>query len=397
MKLDIPTLMAAGVLMTAASSVLLAIMWLADRQSRTLLWWSIANTAIAIGIAVLLINNGAQPTATLPLGNVLLDIGPALIWTATREFRGKRPRYLVIVAALAAFFSVTLLPPFSANPLLSIAVNLGISAGFFGAAAISLVRRPPLRLRAVWPLVGFLLVHAAVFAVGAVEAVAKLFPTGGPVPLYDWFGVIHFEQLVFALASSIFVVALVREKSEQSHKIASRIDVLTGVSTRRHFFERASAAMRLAEEHDAPFSLVIFDLDWFKLINDTFGHTTGDRVLQLFSEIAVARLRPTDIIGRLGGEEFAVAMPGYGPEAAYVVADRIRQAFAGAGFRANNQTVETKVSGGVAAATPLSSLDNLIERADGALYRAKTLGRDRIEMASRPDKPSETHVVIRVA
>ena len=147
--------------------------------------------------------------------------------------------------------------------------------------------------------------------------------------------------------------------------------------------------MRLAEEHDAPFSLVIFDLDWFKLINDTFGHTTGDRVLQLFSEIAVGRLRSTDIIGRLGGEEFAVAMPGYGPEAAYVVADRIRQAFAGAGFRANNQTVETKVSGGVAAATPLSSLDNLIERADGALYSAKRAGKHRFVIAGAGSRPGE--------
>jgi diguanylate cyclase (GGDEF)-like protein len=172
---------------------------------------------------------------------------------------------------------------------------------------------------------------------------------------------------------------------------------LTGVSTRRHFFEKAGAALRATEEHDAPFSLVIFDLDGFKLINDTFGHAVGDHVLQLFSRVAVARLRPADIIGRLGGEEFAVAMPGYSPQAAYVVADRIRQAFAGAGFKANGQAVTARVSGGVAAADPMSSLDNLIEQADGALYRAKTLGRDRIEMASRPDAASKTGVVIRVA
>jgi diguanylate cyclase (GGDEF)-like protein len=303
---------------------------------------------------------------------------------------------LVMITGLVAFFAAGIVTP-SWAPLLQATVSLGLSAAFFGAAAVELLQRPRAHLRTRWPLVGFLVVHTIVFAIGGAEAALDVFPASGIVTFGIWFGVIHFEQLIFSLASSIFAVAIVRERSELRHRIAAHVDVLTGVASRRAFFESAAAALRHCEEEDSPFSLVIVDLDRFKQVNDTFGHAAGDQVLQLFCRTAVARIRRGDIIGRLGGEEFAVAMPGASPEAAYVVADRIRQAFATADLKFNGRAVATMASGGVAAAHPLSTLDELIEQADAALYRAKSLGRDRIEMTNRPQESDDSAAVIRVA
>jgi diguanylate cyclase (GGDEF)-like protein len=148
---------------------------------------------------------------------------------------------------------------------------------------------------------------------------------------------------------------------------------------------------------DAPLALVICDLDHFKMINDTHGHATGDVVLQMFAHIARGRLRLEDVMGRLGGEEFAIVMPGAGWDAAYAVAERIRIAFAEARVAANGGIVSTTVSAGVATARHSSTVGRLLAEADAALYRAKAQGRNRVEIADRGKKADDPAPVARVA
>jgi diguanylate cyclase (GGDEF)-like protein len=127
--------------------------------------------------------------------------------------------------------------------------------------------------------------------------------------------------------------------------------------------------------------LLLMDLDHFKQINDRFGHAVGDGVLRLFGTVAQAELASDDVLGRLGGEEFAALLPGRDLPEAMAVADRIRRAFALAGATVAGCRVGARVSIGMAAQRDTTRrLEDLLQEADMALYRAKANGRDRVEL-----------------
>ena len=126
-----------------------------------------------------------------------------------------------------------------------------------------------------------------------------------------------------------------------------------------------------------PVCVLAFDLDHFKSINDRFGHNTGDATLHLFASVVKKTLRAGDAIGRLGGEEFVALLPSALGDAT-AAANRVRRAFASAAAAAGSHAAAT-VSAGVACGSAFAEIDTLIARADAALYRAKTNGRDRVE------------------
>jgi diguanylate cyclase (GGDEF)-like protein len=136
----------------------------------------------------------------------------------------------------------------------------------------------------------------------------------------------------------------------------------------------------------------MFDLDKFKSINDRFGHAVGDEVIKRFAEIVVASLRAADIVGRLGGEEFAAIVPG-DRDVAALIGERVRANFEIAGVQFCEFRIEATVSIGAACTTDaVPALVDMIERADAALYRAKTTGRNRVEVAQGPCHPVARHI-----
>jgi diguanylate cyclase (GGDEF)-like protein len=147
-----------------------------------------------------------------------------------------------------------------------------------------------------------------------------------------------------------------------------------------------------------PVSVIMFDLDRFKAINDRHGHATGDAVLRKFCEIAAGLLRPNDLLGRLGGEEFAAMLPGSSVEAAYARAERIRVSFAENCRFVRGQQVNATVSGGVLVSVNADeALEALLENTDAALYIAKTEGRNRIKHADQRGPEGTPSNVFRVA
>jgi diguanylate cyclase (GGDEF)-like protein len=132
-----------------------------------------------------------------------------------------------------------------------------------------------------------------------------------------------------------------------------------------------------------PLSVAVFDLDHFKSINDRFGHAIGDRVLQVFAETARANLRSTDIIGRLGGEEFAAVLYDVSREKAVALAERIRSTFAEVAGEVDGRPVAATVSIGlVVNGEKQLDVGELLGQADQALYYAKERGRNRVEVAT---------------
>jgi diguanylate cyclase (GGDEF)-like protein len=164
-------------------------------------------------------------------------------------------------------------------------------------------------------------------------------------------------------------------------------DALTGVSNRRYFLAQAEQELRRSRRFARDLSVMMFDLDHFKDVNDRFGHAIGDAVLQGVVKTGLESLRQSDQMGRLGGEEFAIILPETSLAAATDVANRLRHHIAErpiiGGGAARRVAVDCTVSIGVAQMTPQDgSIDDLLHRADGALYRAKAGGRNRVEIAA---------------
>jgi len=188
------------------------------------------------------------------------------------------------------------------------------------------------------------------------------------------------------------VLILAKDRTMQRYKTAAATDPLTGLLNRRGFFEAAATLMNGNRTAFDPVSVLAFDLDYFKSINDRFGHKMGDAVLDLFATVARKTMRGNDVIGRIGGEEFVAIISGKLADAC-IAAERVRAAFERAAASPDSAQIPATVSIGVVCGQPTASIDVLIARADAALYRAKANGRNRVE----PDHETVSGVTVRPA
>jgi len=155
-------------------------------------------------------------------------------------------------------------------------------------------------------------------------------------------------------------------------------DPLTALCNRRAWFDRGAAELDRARRYQRPLSVLMADLDRFKALNDTFGHAAGDEVLQRFASLLKSQCRNSDVVGRVGGEEFAVLLPETDAESALMLAERIVSTCRDARVDAAGQHLRVTCSIGVATAEHADeSIDDTLQRADAALYQAKRAGRDR--------------------
>jgi diguanylate cyclase (GGDEF)-like protein/PAS domain S-box-containing protein len=163
----------------------------------------------------------------------------------------------------------------------------------------------------------------------------------------------------------------------------ARIDYLTGLANRRHFMELAEQELTRAMRYGSPLSIAMMDIDHFKRVNDTYGHKTGDVVLQKLSQLCQATLREVDIIGRIGGEEFAIILPETDGEKAAEVAERLRASIAKTEIPLETGLpLHFTVSIGIATLQGSDvNVDMLLNLADKALYEAKHSGRNRVRVA----------------
>ncbi len=164
-------------------------------------------------------------------------------------------------------------------------------------------------------------------------------------------------------------------------------DGLTGVHNKRYLLETLDREIPRARRHERPLTLVMFDIDRFKGINDGFGHLAGDYVLREVCRIAKARLRPDDVIGRYGGEEFALVLPETDVVGGVAVADELRQRIEDHRFVFDNETIRVTASFGVAHLEDDRDLLTFIKDADEQLYRAKHEGRNCVRSAADVPTP----------
>jgi diguanylate cyclase (GGDEF)-like protein len=189
------------------------------------------------------------------------------------------------------------------------------------------------------------------------------------------------DVMVSVSVVAVVVLTLIRSNDLLLIRLAdeARIDPLTGLLNRRGFEERSGLALAHARREGQPIAVVVFDVDFFKRINDDWGHAMGDRVLTRIGELLSAHARDIDVVARVGGEEFVVLLPGCSATHAEGFAERVRGALT-AGEPAGLPSIG--LSAGILSTATPSTIESMLQGADLALYEAKHAGRDRIVVSA---------------
>jgi diguanylate cyclase (GGDEF)-like protein len=373
--LDGPTLAFVMVCIIALLGLFLILAWLQQRDVRALAWWG---AAYLIGAASLALWGAPQPWLPLPreVPFAMIFVACGMIWNGVRLFRGRRLRPVAACAGAVIYLGLCQLPLFPEGSGARIALGAVVVAAytFFIALEFSRERRKSMRSRMAGIVVPFL--HAAIFLLPL--ALRWLMPEAIAV---SWVTVFALETILYAVGTAFMVMLVVKDHHVDIYRHAASTDYLTGLLNRRAFLENALRLCAQQGKNGKPVTLLMFDLDLFKSINDRFGHAVGDEVLRVFAQAARKSMRASDIIGRLGGEEFAAIVP-EPLELGKLIAERVRSGFEVAGATVAGQAVGATVSIGAATSHELvTNIDALIARADAALYRAKGDGRNRLRSA----------------
>ncbi|MEJ8571467.1 GGDEF domain-containing protein [Microbaculum marinum] len=385
MTLDLSTLTAAGALVALVTGLLLALAWLQFRGGRAALLLG-ASHLLTAG-AVLLLAFGAQQPFLTFLAQPAFVLAAFLALSAVMAFEHRESRLAVSLCAASGVAVLFALRAGGAELALIRVIQLAIVAGAFFAAAGYMWRGRGEYLIARIPMTAVLLLHALMITVGLTEDLLDAALPSGIPSFSKWYGLIYIESMIYLIGSALFMVALLKERGEARHRLEAMTDPLTGLPNRRAFLASCTRTLAHQTRDSLPCSLIAIDLDRFKAVNDTFGHGVGDAVLQVFADAAQQTLRPLDIIGRIGGEEFAVLLPGTHGRQALVIAERIRSEFSSSARRVNGFEVKATLSAGVAVVVRRRPLAEAMEMADAALYRAKLNGRDCVVLDDTEQRP----------
>lgn len=191
------------------------------------------------------------------------------------------------------------------------------------------------------------------------------------------------KRLALALLTMVLIVFVLWTYKNRRNYLRmqhyAQTDELTGIANRHYFTQQANTAIKYCQRTDQPVSFIMFDLDFFKRINDSYGHQTGDVALKIAVDAAKDACRKNDIVGRLGGEEFGVLLPGCASHLAAFIAEKCRKAIAQADFSSSGHDLEVTASFGISDSSNCEyNFEKLFAGADFALYQSKDMGRNRV-------------------
>jgi len=393
MHLDVQTLSVVTVFVTALLGALLVFAGLQNRSIRAPMWWGAAYIVGASGLGLLTSRGAAPDFITIDVANALVLLSYALTWSGARVFDGRRVRPLLVLLAPAIWIGLCRLPAFAADVNLRIVVVSTILALFALLTADELWRGRDEPLMSRWPLVVVLLANAAVLLARVPAALLSPLFAADTLLRGLSFALLAFGTLLFTVVMAFLQLNMTKERTELRHKINSLVDPLSGVANRRAFLDGAAKLLAERDIDPEPLAVLLFDLDHFKQINDRFGHALGDCVLQAFATTATATLGADVLFARIGGEEFASCLPVGDIDEAFAIADRVRRNFAAAAARFGNAELTPSVSAGVALGSNGADILGLLEVVDRALYRAKELGRNRVETELPAELPAGNKVL----
>ncbi|MBB5204906.1 diguanylate cyclase (GGDEF)-like protein [Inhella inkyongensis] len=386
MNLHLPTaLLFAGLLMAALTLGLGLLAW---RARTAYLWhWLTALSCTCVGL-LLFAQRGQWPDwLTVPVANLLLMGNLLFTLTGYGLLFGERLplRGLLSVVALYALATVWLTWGVDDFPARILSFNLTL-------AALSLIAAQVLRLqRGSWPLALLILpmgAHILQALLGLARVVLVLLghDTGLSLPqVTQPHALLIMLTSLVALSLGFGFVTLHAGRLQRELNDQATTDPLTGLSNRRGFERALAREWRRRQRLGTPMAVLMLDIDHFKQINDSQGHAGGDQALIRMGEVLRSEFRPYDLIGRLGGEEFCVVLPGALREEALTAAERLRQSDWTYAQDPQGKALRYSLSIGVALADARDTdAEALLQRADTALYQAKLGGRDQVVLSQPP-------------
>ncbi|MBP0617841.1 GGDEF domain-containing protein [Jiella mangrovi] len=371
------------VLLLATGTCLIAgaAMYAEWRESRepAAAWWSSAFLFSVVGAVVFFMQNfpALDSSVLLCVSNALFLASYGAILAGASVFLGRRPSLLVFCLPIFLWLAFWCFCPAASDFDTRVVFMSIATASISGASAWLGFSSRANNLVRVFAIV--LSLRAGFFFVRAIWAAGALGPISDGARSFG-FQIVIIEGLWTSVLLGYLMFAMLREKRESSLVKLAETDFLTGASNRRAFHVAAQRAVARSSAK-SPVSLLMLDLDNFKQLNDAFGHSFGDSVLQQFATIVRGRIGPSDLFARLGGEEFAVALIGQQADQAAGLAEQIRQAFEQTMLERGVCSVSATVSIGLATTGQAETVGELLAFADDALYEAKAKGRNRIERA----------------
>ncbi len=341
-------------------------------------WWGVAYLLGAVSVELSAVaGNMLGEMLSLAL-NAVGFVACGMVWNASRVFHGRKPNLpgLVLGAVVWIAAVVTLAPEASA---MRMTIGAGVVAIYAALTATELWSERRRNLQKRWLTIVVPVMHGFVLMLPILLG-DLLQPHDDKFSASIWVTAFSIELVLYAVGTVFVIFMLVSERTVTAHKTAASVDPLTGMFNRRGFAEATSRVIEREAKAGRPVTVLIFDIDHFKSINDRFGHPAGDEILKLFAIVIVNTLRLTDLSGRIGGEEFAALLP-CSLEEGVIAAERVREAFASSGIVVEEGPVDTTVSIGVAGGPAGTELEVLLAAADTALYQAKRSGRNRVETA----------------
>jgi diguanylate cyclase (GGDEF)-like protein len=385
MTLDTPTVAFVTVLVVCLQGGILTALWLIHRDMRGIGLWAGGALLVALGVLGAFLRSDALPSAALAAANITIVAGLIVTWWGVDAFFGRRPGYrlglgiFAITAIGITYFTVT------GNSRFRVVFLLGIFALMAGLRIYSLLREVKPGTRFSQVATSMTLGAQATYYLVLATAVFSLPPVEKPLAQLPIFGWIFLIPMLLSIMVVFGVVLLVNQTIAMRLQEAARRDLLTEALTRRAMEEMAADELARSRRHGLPLSLLLLDIDHFKLVNDQYGHAAGDAALRQFAAAVRHCLRREDVFGRLGGEEFCALLPSTGVGGAAQLAERIRHAVANLAVEAGGNRLSLKVSIGVASlGDHAGSWDELVNQADRAMYAAKRAGRNRVIVSDAP-------------
>ncbi len=392
--LDLKSVMAVSVLLgLLISGALFAARSYAQGDARvSMTVWALGMLSLPMGWALILLRGHIPDIVSLPVGNAFSLLTYALFAHAARILARKPgvpwPAYALVALVLVGMTLDVLWLHEPRMRLLGLSLAIVALLGYSASQVLA----------GSWRGHGAgAQLTAAVFALGALILLLRvgnelLFPETN----HQAFDATPMQTAVYLYAAfgpvvaSFGYVLMSNERIADELRLMAATDPLTGLFNRRPFEQLGEKLVADAVRKGRPLTLLLLDADHFKQINDAFGHGTGDTVLKQLAATLHEQLRSADLIGRIGGEEFAALLPDTAPGHALQVAERLRLAVERMGVQALGMAVQVRVSIGLAALEKVDVISNdpseqfaeLIRAADLAMYAAKRDGRNRVAVAS---------------
>jgi diguanylate cyclase (GGDEF)-like protein len=382
MSLEVHTLFLLTIDVEAILGLLLLLVWVQNTRVHAVVWWAGAHLLRSLSVMLYGLYGSVPDLISIDLANVILFSSFGVTWNGARVFNGRAPLPGSLIAGAAVWLLACQWPGFDAGSEIRGQLSAAIIAAYAWLTAYEFWRGRSEPLVSRWPGIFLFFTHGALFLLRTPLSALLRGREIEQALTSAWLNVLSLEALLMTIATAFILLAMSKERTELRHKEAAMIDPLTGLLNRRALLQDAELLLQRQVARDRPVAVLLIDLDHFKSINDRFGHSIGDKVLQVFAKTTHASVRDTDLVGRLGGEEFTVILADASSDNAFLVADRIRAAFQTNAAAVERHVLHATASIGVAVMVdPAQDLARLLAQADRALYRAKSRGRNRVELA----------------